>query len=178
MAYEVEMKAWVDDWERVERYLRSACEFERSFRKEDRYYSHESAADGFLFRVRIDPPRAYVTFKEKRVRGGAEVNLEREFTVDDASAFVELQERLGAVEAFAKVKEGLHFRFDGLTVELVHVHELGDFLEIEFVHDDDDDELHDAAVARIRRFLDAAGIAEDRVEPRPYMKLLRDARGT
>lgn len=196
MAYEIEMKAWVDDWEAVEAYLRRACTFEREFRKEDRYFLPPQAVDGEgsgdeagespgvnrrpeprYFRIRIDGTKAYVTFKEKETRHGMERNLEREFTVDDAAAFVHLMERVGCYEAFAKVKEGLHFADGGLTVELVHVEELGDFLEVEFVHADDDDELHERAAAQIRRFFADAGIPDDRVEAEPYMKLLREARG-
>ena len=172
MAYETEMKAWVDDWEAVERYLRGHCVFERRFRKEDRYFSLGKR----LFRIRADGRKAYVTFKEKSVRDGTEFNMEREFGVDDADAFGDLAAWLGCRESFAKAKEGLHFVHGDLTVELVHVEELGDFLEVEYVHDDNDADRHADAASRIRTFLAEAGIDERRIEAQPYMKLLREVR--
>lgn len=182
MAYEVEMKAWVHDWERLEGWLRERCRFERSFRKEDRYFRAPQRAcedlpeETQLFRLRMDDGGACVTFKEKSVLEGMERNLEREFSVNDATAFLELMDRMGCREEFAKVKEGLHFSSGDLTVELVHVHELGDFLEVEFVHEEADDELHAHAASRIRTFFSEAGIPPDRIEPRPYMQMLRETR--
>ncbi|MFW5744350.1 MAG: hypothetical protein ACOC2D_13830 [Spirochaetota bacterium] len=191
MAYEIEMKAWVDDWPAVERALRDRCTFERSFRKDDRYFAPPDGEG--LFRVRIDgrpaargegsARRAYVTYKEKEVRDGVEVNLEREFGVDDAEAFVEFVTSFRCRETFAKVKEGLHFSHDGLTVELVHVEGLGDFLEVECVLADDgggagpDGGGHDETAERIRALVRELGVDDERIEARPYMKLLRERRG-
>lgn len=174
MAYETEMKAWIDDWTPVERYLRETCTFERSFRKEDRYYE----TNGSTFRLRVDGSKAYVTYKDKTVSSGTEFNMEREFGVDDADAFVDLAEHIGCDEVFAKVKNGLHFAHGDLTVELVHVEGLGDFLEVEFVHTDDDSERHTDAAHRIRAFLRDAGVDPTRIEPEPYMKLLREVRSS
>lgn len=179
MAYEIEMKAWVDDWAAVERALRDRCTFERSFRKDDRYFAPPDGEG--LFRVRIDAGApgnhgpGYVTYKEKEVRDGVEVNLEREFGVDDAEAFVEFVTSFRCRETFAKVKEGLHFSHDGLTVELVRVEGLGDFLEVECVVADDGG--HHETAERIRAFVRELGIADERIESRPYMKLLRERRG-
>lgn len=185
MAYEIEMKAWVDDWQALERALRDRCTFERSFRKDDRYFVPPDGEG--LFRVRSDGRRAYVTYKEKEVRDGVEVNLEREFGVDDAEAFVEFVTSFRCRETFAKVKEGLRFACDGLTVELVRVEELGDFLEVEYVVADGSTEdgstghaaetRHHETAERIRTFVRELGIADERIESRPYMQLLRERRG-
>ncbi|MFW5685536.1 MAG: class IV adenylate cyclase [Spirochaetota bacterium] len=172
MPYEVEMKAWIDDWHSVERRLRDACVFERSFRKEDRYYS----ANDSTFRLRLDDGAATVTYKEKSIRGGVEFNLEREFAVDDPDAFVDLVVRLGCREQHAKVKEGLHFVRDDLTVELVRVEGLGDFLEVEYLHPDDDEQRHEDAARRIRAFIEQLGVDPTRIEGRPYVELLQRAR--
>ena len=175
MAYEVEMKAWVDDWPATEAYLRRTCRFRRSFRKEDRYFyaGPGEDADERRFRVRVDDERTCVTYKDRLVREDAEINVEREFTVDDAGAFLDLMMRAGSREAYAKSKEGLHFEHDGLTVELVRVAGLGDFLEVEYVHAEKNETVDAQAVARIRAFLADAGIPPGRVERRPYMELLR-----
>jgi len=178
MAYEVEMKAWVDDWSTTEAYLRRTSSFRRSFRKQDRYFyvGPDDEAHERRFRVRVDDDRTSVTFKDRLSQEDAEINVEREFTVDDVDAFLELMRRAGGREAYAKLKEGLHFERDGLTVELVHVAGLGDFLEVEYVHAEADEDAHAAAVSLIRSFLSDAGIPPGRVERRPYMELLRDQR--
>ena len=192
MAYEVEMKAWVDDWPRLEAYLRRTCTYIRRFRKSDRYFRApsvrpsenataprgESAADRESsrshFRVRMDDSVAAVTFKDRSVRDDAEINLEREITVSDAAGFIELMERMGCEATYEKIKDGLHFTYDGLTVELVHVRELGDFLEVEFV--DSDSETEEAAYAssasRIRAFIERAGIDASRIERQQYRIML------
>ena len=178
------MKAWVDDWAAMEATLRSRCTYRRAFRKEDRYYRVDAARneDGTLkradpgFRIRMDDAHAYVTFKRKRRRGSAEVNVEREFRVDDAGAFLELMMKTGYYQEFAKVKEGLQFDHDGLVVELVHVEDLGDFLEIECLEERDDEAAHAAAVRRIIGLFADWEIDSGRIEEEPYMKLLRGVR--
>lgn len=182
MGYEVEMKAWVDDWQAVEAHLRATCVLERGFEKSDRYYRCDgrdggSEVPGQMFRVRADDGRATVTFKEKRLADGVEFNREREFGVDDPGAFLELVERVGCREVFAKKKRGLHFHRDGLVVELCHVEGLGDFLEVEWLHEHDDETAHGEAAGRIRELIRGAGISDERIEERPYMKMLREARG-
>ncbi len=186
MAYEVEMKAWVDNWDAMERTLRSRTVFVRPFRKEDRYFlidaqpSAQPSADDRRsprgFRLRVDGQGASVTFKRKRRHRQAEINVEREFRLDDGEAFVELMQRIGLEPEFAKIKEGLQFERDGLVIELVHVRELGDFLEVESMDERPDDASHEAAVQRIEEFFRECGVDSSRVETEPYMKLLRSLR--
>lgn len=181
MGYEVEMKAWVDDWGAVEAHLRATCAFERGFEKSDRYFRCDGpsgpAAPGQVFRVRVDDGRATVTFKEKRIAAGVEFNREREFGVDDPDAFLELLGRVGCRQVFTKKKRGLHFHRDGLVIELCSVEDLGDFLEVEWLHEHDDETAHGEAATRIRELILGAGIPPERIEDRPYMKMLREVRG-
>ena len=173
MKYEVELKAWIDDWAQVEARLRELCLFVREFRKADRYFSRSGDPDhGTSFRVRLDNGGALVTFKEKSYRNRMEFNREREFTVDDAAAFVELVERTGCREYASKIKEGYEFRYGGLTVELVRVTDVGEFIEIEVMEESSSREVHDRTAARIRTFLELVGISPDRIEERSYLALL------
>ena len=173
MKYEVELKAWIDDWDAVKARLHEECLFIRDFRKADRYFSRSGEPERETsFRVRLDNGGAIVTFKDKSLRDRMEYNQEREFTVDDAEAFVELVERTGCRQYASKVKEGLEFRYGGLTVELVRVEELGEFVEIEVMEESGRAELHKRAAARIRAFLDLIGIDPSRIEQRSYVSLL------
>lgn len=180
MAYEVEMKAWVDDWPGLEAVIRQRCVFQRAFRKTDRYFRLRSPLRRLVsrtrFRLRIDDRATYVTYKDKRLRGSAEINLEREFAVDDTDAFVELASRLGFAEFYGKVKEGLRFAYDDLVVEISRVEGLGAFLEVEYLDENSDASVHGLAADRISAFIADCGIDPSRIEPRPYQQLLREAR--
>ncbi len=174
MRYEVELKAWVEDWDSLETRLRARCEFIREFQKSDRYFrSPVGTEQDTSFRLRRDNAGVAVTFKEKRPRNGVEYNREREFGIGDAEAFLELVERIGCVEYASKIKTGLEFRSDGMTVELVRVDGLGSFLEIEIIEDTSDAAVHEEAALKIRAFLGRTGISEDRIEERSYVSLLR-----
>jgi len=93
--------------------------------------------------------------------------------VDDAEAFLELVERIDCVEYAAKIKTGLEFQSDGMTVELVRLDGLGSFLEIEIIEHTSDSAVHEEAAQKIRSFLRSTGISEDRLEPQSYVDLLR-----
>jgi predicted adenylyl cyclase CyaB len=174
MRYEIELKAWVEDWAALETRLRATCEFVREFRKSDRYFRSPAGAErDTSFRLRRDNGAAVVTFKEKRPRDGIEYNLEREFSVDDAETFLELVERIDCTEYASKIKTGLEFRSDGMTIELVRVDGLGSFLEIEIIEHTSDTVAHERAAMKIRTFLRTTGIDEDRIEARSYVDLLR-----
>lgn len=174
MIYEIELKAWVEDWAALETMLRATCEFVREFRKSDRYFrSHAGTARDTSFRLRRDNSAAVVTFKEKRPRDGVEYNREREFSVDDAEAFLELVERINCTEYASKIKTGLEFRSDGMTIELVRVDGLGSFLEIEIIEPTSDTVAHERAAMKIRTFLRTTEIGQDRIEEKSYVALLR-----
>lgn len=180
MAYETEMKAWIDDWDAVEAHLRGRLVFNRAFIKEDRYYigagggSSAGAPIGPTFRLRKDGEHCVVTFKTKAIRNGMEFNQEREFAVDDGDEFAAFAAHIGFVNDARKVKRGLSFTDGDLHVELVEIVGLGFFLEVEFVHEDGDDDLHDQAAARIRAVLELAGVKASQIESRPYNQLLRE----
>lgn len=189
MAYETEMKAWVDNWDAVEAHLRERLAFNRAFRKEDRYFvSRHAKAQGSgvaedvrgpsgpMFRLRLDGERAVVTFKAKSVREDIEFNQEQEFYVDDPHAFAAFAQHIGFRQQTQKVKQGLSFSDGDLHVELVEIVGLGRFLEVEFVHENDDPDLHEEAASRIRSVLALAGIPDSHIEPKPYNQLLRQRR--
>jgi predicted adenylyl cyclase CyaB len=174
MGYEIELKAWVSDWATLEEHLRESCEFVREFQKSDRYFRSRTGNErDTSFRLRMDGDAAIVTFKEKKPRGGIEFNREREFTVDDAEAFLELIGRTDSEEYIAKVKTGLEFRSDGMTVELLRLDQVGAFLEIEIIEQRADPAVHEAAARKIKAFLATTGISEDKIEARSYVNLLR-----
>lgn len=181
--YEVELKAWVDDSERVRARLQGHCSFRREYEKRDRYFKAPAAAADPAwvprqFRLRRDADSLVCTYKEKTVADGVEVNLEREFDVSDEEAFVGLIERLGCTPLVDKHKRGRQYEYHGLTVELSEVAGLGTFLEIErLVPDDADEAARDAAAAEVRAALESFGVSAGAIEERPYTRMLLDGVG-
>jgi len=110
-----------------------------------------------------------------------EVNREVEFSVSDASAFLELARRIGCAVFSCKVKRGRRYRYERdtryaerlpLVIEMSAIAGLGVFIEVECVVNDP--ALKEAAAREIRLFAASAGIGEDDIEATPYAKLLSD----
>jgi adenylate cyclase class 2 len=192
VAFEIELKAWVDDRESVEKRIGGLAEFTADFEKEDVYWMPVSRGETGAglplsgVRVRSETVRArgeaarnlvLVTYKTKEVRGGIEVNDEKEFAVTGLPAFEELLRRLGLEAGVSKKKRGRSWRYGGITVELSDVERLGCFVELEIMANDDSAETVDAARAALLSFLKLAGIAEDRIETRYYNEMLKMGAG-
>lgn len=193
MAYEVELKAWVDDPAATETRLRERFRLEGRFDKEDVYYRAPVQVDGRReeFRLRVErwspagsaagspdtgepagEPQAVVTWKAKSRSGGLEVNEEREFAVSNPAEFRALAERLGCTVFFRKKKRGVRFSNRDTTLELEEVEGLGTFIEIETLIENDAPDTVAAASARIRGLLRELGVSEDRIEERYFIELL------
>ena len=110
---EVELKAHVRDRAAVEA---AVAGFARPIGVVDKRDAYWHGPDWRLdrgtrgFRVRSEGDGSVVTFKTKRSEGGIEINHEREFSVSDAEAFVELALRLGCEPFYNKSKSGLAFK--------------------------------------------------------------------
>jgi len=125
---EIELKARVRDKAAVEARVESFARFMRSFDKSDEYWHGPDwrfvrGTKGC--RLRMDGLKAVVTFKQKRNDGGIEINRETEFEVSNAAAFKALVERIGCEPFYRKRKTGKAFDYEGCTVELVNIENLG-----------------------------------------------------
>ena len=137
-----------------------------------------------LFRLRIQNGTAIVTYKEKSLDGGTEINREHEFTVSDVDAFAAFVEGVGFSPCVRKRKEGEVFRWGETNVELSFVETLGWFVEIERIVETgpgvtrgpEDAEMVAAAVEEakgtIHALLDRMGIGSDKIEKRYYVDML------
>jgi adenylate cyclase class 2 len=189
VSVEIELKAWVDDPDGLRLRFSSCAGQGTSFEKADAYWVFPGgcgAAPSSGVRLRretkTDPAgtvsRAlWVTYKVKEVRGGVEINDEREFSVSDAAAFEELLRRLGLQKDIEKNKRGWAWNCAGVTAELTEVAGLGWFVELEIVTDDDTGGTVTAARTRLLALLRKIGIKEDRIEPRYYTEMLRPPKG-
>ncbi len=131
------------------------------------------------FRLRREAGSSVVTFKDKRVEDGIEVNAEVEFGVDDPESFESLALRLGCSRWYEKRKRGRRYEVPSpaaaggaATIELVEVEGLGGFVEIEILVEEGDPGAAADARSELRRLLAAAGVPEADIEGRFYSELL------
>jgi adenylate cyclase class 2 len=186
MSVEIELKAWVDDPDRVRLRCVSFAGPASSFEKADAYWVFPGGAVAVPssgIRIRRETKTGpsgevsqalWVTYKVKEVRGGMEINDEREFSVSDGAAFEELLRRLGLQKDIEKNKRGWVWNCDGITTELTEVEGLGWFVELEIVADDDAGGTVTSARTRLLALLRKIGIKKDRIEPRYYTEMLRE----
>jgi adenylate cyclase class 2 len=183
---EIELKARVDDPERVQSRLCSFAGQGTAFEKQDSYWLFPEG-DGTALpsgvRLRRETTTGpdgevcqamWVTYKVKEVREGIEINDEREFSVSDGDMFEELLRRLGLKKDIEKTKKGWTWICGGITTELTEVAGLGWFVELEIIAGDFNHGTVRAARKRLLALLRKIGLEEDRIESRYYTELLRE----
>ena len=182
MAHEIECKIalteqQVSPLENRIRHLLGSIESEPVVKK-DTYFTQDGTHAEF--RLRRSHKSLVVTRKFKQHRDdGVEVNREIEFSVlGSQDVAVEAFVRsLGFRELICKEKRGTLWRQGELTIELVHVHHLGWFLEMELLICDEAAKLPkgiDDAVVRLSKLRTDLGVGDMPLEPRYYIDILRE----
>jgi adenylate cyclase class 2 len=187
MAFEIELKAWVNDYEAVKNRLSKCTEFECQYNKEDVYWFPIKADSIFPksgLRIRtekiqdIQKKIILVTYKSKEMREKIEVNREHEFTVSGADdnaaleAFEGLLRAFGLAPGHTKKKSGFSFRTGDITAELSLVEKLGWFLELEIIAEDACEETVKNARKKLFALLKTTGVDESNIETRYYSEML------
>jgi len=184
MATEIELKAHVANSEALKLLLGKKAEYRSAFEKEDGYWftAWPSGLSSSGLRVRREKrtfpdgtveSATLVTFKNKEVRDGVEINDEREFEANSFQVFEELLGRIGLKQGAAKKKRGWTFTCDGITAELTEVESLGWFVELEILADNDLEETVAKAKKRLWDFFDGLNIGRQAIESRFYTEMLR-----
>jgi len=123
----------------------------------------------------------FVTYKNKEIRDGIEVNEEKEFEIrssegQGALVFEDLLTRLQLQPGSGKRKRGWAFSINGITAELLELESLGWFLELEILADNDRAETVSEGRNRLLELLAGLGIGKEAIEDRPYMQMLGDVK--
>ena len=161
---EVELKAIVNDVQKIKKILESFAEVERPYQKKDIYFKK----DDFIVRLREDIENI-VTFKKKVIEDGVEVSEENEFVVGDPTVFIKFLHLSGFKEYYHKNKNGCSYKYDELTFDLSLVNNLGWYLEIEKLVGKKDD--IENAKKQIMKMLKRVGL-ENNIESRTYEQLI------
>jgi adenylate cyclase class 2 len=201
MAFEIELKARVDEREKLKSRLDSLGEYECAYEKNDAYWVTAPGAQNPplpenrpLSGVRVrreqntgpgghSSGRVLVTCKAKEIHGGIEINDEREFEVSDGAAFEELLERLGLRAGSVKKKKGQAWNCAApgepdVRAELSEVEGLGWFIELEIIANDNSKKTVTAGRNRLLSLLDTLGVPRDSIESRAYTSMLREDKAT
>jgi adenylate cyclase class 2 len=201
MPLEIELKARLDDSTPVEQRLSKLGTYCRSYKKSDSYWFPTQAGAGEAsippsgLRVRRESGTdadgtAYesvlVTYKNKEITDGIEVNDEREFSVSAALPFEDLLTRLGLHRGISKEKQGKAWTIPPqaagqsgavqppILAELSLVTGLGWFVEIEIIAEDDKAQTVEESRKRLLTLLEKLEIPANRIEARPYTVMLRE----
>lgn len=174
MSIEVEIKAWVDDFDKTLKFLKENYTFKNEYIKEDVYLDGIDSITNTKKEVRLRRvgENSIVTFKERSHRGKVEVNVEKEFNVDNYQNFLYVINQLGYKEYITKNKTGYLFVSGEVNIELSHVKDLGDFIEIEYILEDEKEVEN--ATNSIYTILDNLSIPRSKVEDRFYVQMLND----
>jgi adenylate cyclase class 2 len=202
MPLEIELKARLADCAPVEKRLSVLGTYCRSYKKSDSYWFPAQTAVGGMslplsgVRVRRESgtdadgtahESVLVTWKNKEISDGIEVNDEREFMVSaasqeaGASGFEELLERLGLYRGICKEKQGRAWTVPpdtagghSILAEVSLVTGLGWFLEIEIIADDTGGAVVAESRKQLLALLRKLEIPAESIESRPYTAMLRE----
>ncbi|OJH14912.1 adenylyl cyclase, partial [Borreliella bissettiae] len=98
-----------------------------------------------------------------------EINKEIEFKIDNMNNFLTLIKELKFKKLYKKIKKSLIYQTNNLNVEINEIKNLGFFLEIEKIINNQND--IDLAKKEIDNIIDQFGLKEN-LETRPYSELL------
>ncbi len=175
---EIEIKARVKNPGNVRSCLEKFMQYGGEIDKHDAYWSIPvpivpGATGNFRFRIRREPGQTVVTFKEKSVINNLEVNREVEFGIEDDTSFELFVRKMNAVPLYSKSKKGTLWKSaEGIIAELVEVENLGTFLEVEILKQEDD-ELDTMDLKRLLFAVVArCGLRESDLDERPYSQMM------
>lgn len=176
---EIEIKAYVRDFESTLSFLYKNAKFKKKYFKKDIYYAkNDDILSGNIIlknciRLRIEHGGYTFCTKDRKIVDGVEVNDEIELKVSKKKArFILnfLSSLQGYREYVRKEKKGYAFIYKNSLTEVSKIKGLGDFIEIEFLNSADSVENQ---VSQLKTILQEIGIDEKDIETRPYVDMLK-----
>jgi len=182
MVREVELKARVDDRERLLEMIKVAGGiFLREVVQEDYYFSHpcwDLRERDEALRIRKEGSGCILTFKGSRIGKVAKVREEFEVRIEDFKSMVALMQKLGFEKAFIIKKRRSDFTMEGATVSVDSVEGLGEFVEIEIMANELGTDSGEETIMMESLYKRLAGIAEklkvpkDKLTTESYLEML------
>lgn len=193
--YEIELKAHVYKREETVSLLNSFAEYLGTTIKDDTYYHFQlqDSESRLTCRIRHElytfpdsttKTQDVLTYKAKERRtdkGGStyEVNEENETTLSDPEALRKLLFATGYREAYTKHKDVMQWIYNTelgqAHIELCTVPPLGDFLEIEMITENCNNE--ETIRDKLKSLIVKSGVSLNDIEEKYYSELLKFAKG-
>lgn len=174
--YEVELKVAADHERVRERLTALGADPVRNVVQTDTYYDaphRDFAETDEAVRVRReredDRETVKLTYKGPLVEAESKTRREHETVVEDAAAIEGILEGVGFSPAFTVEKERTFYRYDGYTVTLDDVTDLGEFVEVE-TEAEAVESAREGAIAVLREL----GLEPDEQIRTSYLGLLLD----
>ncbi len=194
--YEIESKAHVLQRENVIQKLNSFATYGGKSEKKDIYYRipTEFSPESYVsirFRTEVfysqdkNEKITYFTYKKKSIQkdknsSAIEVNEEHECTISDFSAIETFIKDIGGKISLVKEKITEHWTYilnnEEMHIELCNVPPLGDFLEIETIKNQTDDETVKKIKKLQEQIFTKCDISLDQIEERFYRDMLKEAK--
>ena len=170
---EIEVKAKIDDFDKIKQLVQKKCSFIKEFNKNDLYFCNK---EGLFFRLRtlisVDDKQYIITTKEKALENRVEINKETEFKIDDESQFLDFAQLIGFSQTVRKIKIGYLYKYKNINVELCEVSNLGHFIELEILTDNIINK--ETYKQQLFDFLDYLCIDKSSIEDRYYIDILKE----
>nr|WP_267917120.1 class IV adenylate cyclase [Borreliella garinii] len=168
--FEIESKAFIPQKElkRIIKLANKKFKFIKEEIKTDIYYSNLKK----IIRIRkLNTLEKIVTFKKKILDNNntIEINKEVEFKIDNINNFLILIKELEFKKLYKKIKKSLVYQTNNLNVEINEIKNLGFFLEIEKIINNQND--IDLAKKEIHNIINQFGLKKN-IETRSYFELL------
>lgn len=191
--YEIEIKAWVCDRQKVMDVLNSRATYCGFLDKSDTYYAMPVFRDNKALKVRIrkekkvfkgkETEEILFTYKNKEVKTGSdgtsiEVNVEKECVLSDSEALDSFLMDIGGKIDHTKKKLTENWTLETpsgtANIELCNIPPLGEFLEIEIVAEENNPQFISAMKAEEMKIMTMCGLTEKDLEPRFYNDMLKE----
>ncbi len=114
---------------------------------------------------------SYITYKGPKLDNISMTRKELEIRIDDAKTGKEILTNLGFSPVFPVMKLRQYFRKDTMTACLDQVEDLGDFLELEVIVENEDE--REAALHRIFKLLEKLGYEKGEIIRTSYLSMLQ-----
>ena len=118
---------------------------------------------------------SYITYKGPKLDNISMTRKELEIRIDDAKTGKEILQNLGFLPVFPVVKLRQYFHKDDMTACLDQVENLGDYLELEIIVENE--EGREEALNRIFLFLEKLGYGKEDIIRTSYLSMLQKKYG-
>ncbi len=167
---EVEIKAKLN--KDIEKKVNRQAKYQKKIRQVDTYYNHPNRDFGKTdetLRIRESDSNVLLTYKGPKKDTKSKSREELDIQIGDIFELKKILLKLGfnKVAEVKKVRRDYHL--DDFKVSLDTVEELGDFIEIEKIVDE---EKYEESLDEVLKLAKVLGIDTDSIETRSYLELL------